>query len=57
MDRELIEKIVMEAVEKETMALREEMKNMKIEQKKSSEMIEKLKTENKKTVGWDSQCR
>ena len=51
MDRELIEKIVMEAVEKETMALREEMKNMKIEQKKSSEMIEKLKTENKKL--WD----
>ena len=34
MDSELIEKIVMEAVRKETSALREELKNLKTEQKK-----------------------
>ena len=48
MDSEQIKKIVMEAVEKETLTLREELEKVKKEQKKSSEMIENLKTENKK---------
>ena len=48
MDREAIENLVMEAVKKETAFLREEIKNLKTEQKESKEMIEKLKNENKK---------
>ena len=48
MDIETIKKLVMEAVEKETLALRDELEKVKNEQKKSSEVIENLKTENKK---------
>ena len=48
MDSEAIKTLVFEAVRKETEALREELKNVKSEQKKSCEVIEKLKTENKK---------
>ena len=48
MDNKAIEKLVMEAVKKETANLREEIENLKTEQKKSCDVMEKLKTENKK---------
>ena len=48
MDSAAIEKLVMEAVKRETASLCEEIKTLKTEQKKSGEMMEKLKTENKK---------
>ena len=48
MDKAAIERMVAEAVGRETTTLQEEIKKMKNDQKKSSEMIESLKTENKK---------
>ena len=47
MDRDAIEKLILEAVKKETATLCEEIENLKTEQKRSGEMIEKLKNENK----------
>ena len=48
MNAEAVKNIVMEVVRKETEALREELAIVKTEQKKNCEVIEKLKTENKK---------
>jgi len=46
MDSKLLEKLVMEAVRKETTVLREKITTLKTEQN-NSEMMEKLKTERK----------
>lgn len=48
MDKAVIEKMIAEAVGKETSVLKEEIEKLKIDQKQSCEMIESLKTENKK---------
>lgn len=48
LDKDLIQQLVKEAVEKETLALREELENVKTEQKNSSVVIENLIKENKK---------
>ena len=49
MDEEMVRKIVKDAVDNETMALRTEIENLKAKQKESVEMMEKLKTEQKKS--------